>query len=304
MKQISKVAAPVVALVLSVATLTFSVKALASPTTTTTLSPQTVAAGEAYAEAFLARQPIPPGAQLVATLPTPLPPSGDISGSGTSMAHHEYELPRSVSVEGYVESHLPTGETLNGTGTGGGPNTPTTHTLELAANCASPHITYCGVSYATITVNGQQELRVDVQVVWLPIVHVTMPMKGLVTVTGFGATSLVRGSSEPSSVVLSEAQARQLRDQIGALKDMSQNVVCMEDSALLDITVTQNNKVVWRAIADECPGELRITGSTGAHLLDDRNCAFWHVVNAFFPSGTASATKSDSSSICADTNNG
>jgi hypothetical protein len=233
-----------------------------------------------------------------------LPATGDISTSGAATAHHEYEVPTSVSVDAYVESHLPAGETLNGTGTGGGPNSPTTHTLELAANCASPHITYCGVSYATATVKGQQELRVDVQVVWLPIVHVTMPMNGLVTVTGYGATSLVRGSSEPSSVVLSQSQARQLRDQIEGLKDMSQNVVCMEDSALLDITVTQNNKVEWRAIADECPGELRISGSAGAYLLDDRSCAFWHVVNSFFPAGTASATKTESSGSCSDTDNG
>lgn len=304
MRQKSKTVVPVVALVLSVATLTFSVTALASPTTTTTLSPQTMAAGLAYADAFLARQPIPPGAQLVATLPTPLPATGDISTSGAATAHHEYEVPTSVSVDAYVETHLPAGEARNGTGTSGGPHSPATHTLELAANCASPHITYCGVSYATATVNGRQELRVDVQVVWLPIVHVSMPMSGLVTVTGYGATSLVRGSSEPSSVVLSQSQARQLSDQIGGLKDMSQNVVCLEDSALLDITVTQNNKVEWRAIADECPGELRISGSAGASLLDDRNCAFWHVVNSFFPAGTASATKTDSSSSCSDTENG
>jgi hypothetical protein len=78
----------------------------------------------------------------------------------------------------------------------------------------------------------------------------------------------------------------------------------MEDSALLYITVSQNGKVVWKAIADECPGELRITGTAGAHLLDDRSCAFWHVVNSFFPAGTAPATKTDSLNTCADTNDG
>jgi hypothetical protein len=78
----------------------------------------------------------------------------------------------------------------------------------------------------------------------------------------------------------------------------------MEDSALLYISVSRNGKVVWKAIADECPGELRITGSAGAHLLDDRSCAFWHVVNSFFPAGTATATKTDSLRACADTNNG
>jgi hypothetical protein len=209
-----------------------------------------------------------------------------------------------VSVEKYVASHLPAGETLNGTGTGDGPNALTTHTVELASNCVSPHITYCGVSYATSEVAGRQELRVDVQVVWLPIVHVAMPTSGLVTVTGFASTSLIHGSSGPSSVVLSQSEANQLSTQITGLKDMSQNVQCMEDSALLDITVTHNNKVTWSAIADECPGELRITSPTGDHLLDDRSCAFWHAVDSFFPAGTATATKTDSSGSCADTDNG
>jgi hypothetical protein len=258
----------------------------------------------AYAEALLARQPIPPSARLMATLPTPVPPSGDVTDEGAATAHHEYELPSSVSVETYVESHLPSGETLSGTGAGSGPTTPTTHTLQLAATCVSPHITYCGVSYVTIEVNGEQELRVDVQVVWLPIVHVIMPTSGLVTVTGFDTTSLVRGSSGPASVVLSRAQAQALSQQILGLKDMSSNVNCMEDSALLDITVTHGNGVVWSAIADECPGELRITGVAGDHLLDDRSCAFWHLVNSFFPPGTAAATKNDSARSCADTSNG
>jgi hypothetical protein len=298
MRQISKTAAPVVALVLSVATLTFSVNALASPTTTTTLSPQTVAAGEAYVRAFLARQPIPPAARLVTSLPTPVPSSWDVEDS---LAYRQYELPSTVSVESYVEAHAPADESVSGTSTTNGPNALTTHTVELTGTCASPHVTYCAVTYVSAQVNGHQELRVEAEVVWLPIVHVSMPTKGLVSVTGFATTSLVHGSSGQSTVVLSTRQAHQLATQISGLKDMSEGAQCMEDSALLYITVSQNGKVVWNAIADECPGELRITGG---HLLDDRSCAFWHVVNAFFPNGTASATKSASTSICADTNNG
>jgi hypothetical protein len=305
MKQVSKVALPVVALVLSVATLTLSVTALASPTTTTTLSHQTLSDGTAYADAFLALQPIPPGARLVTTLPTPLSPMGaSADGGAVRSASREYELPLSVSVEKYVKSHLPTGESVNGTGTGGGPGTPTTDSIELTANCVNPHITYCGAWYQTADITGHQELRVDVQVVWLPIVHVTMPTTGLVTVTGFAATSLMRGASSPSSIVLSTSQAHRLSEQIADLKDMNQGAVCMEDSALLYISVTQNGKVVWKAIADECPGELRITGTTGTHLLDDRSCALWHLVNSFFPAGTAAATKTDSLNTCADIDNG
>ncbi len=56
----------------------------------------------------------------------------------------------------------------------------------------SPHVTFCGVYYQTTQAkDGEQELRVDVQVIYLPILHVKMPTDGVVTVTGYGTTSLM-----------------------------------------------------------------------------------------------------------------
>jgi hypothetical protein len=101
-------------------------------------------------------------------------------------------------------------------------------------------------------------------------------------------------SSDPDSVVLSRHQAQTLRTVISGLKDLGSNEMCMEDSLLLNIKVVRGAKVVWSATADACPGRLTITSAKTNVILDNRNCPFWHVVAAFFPSGAAKATKAES----------
>ncbi|MGC2485207.1 MAG: hypothetical protein WA359_03065 [Acidimicrobiales bacterium] len=136
-----------------------------------------------------------------------------------------------------------------------------------------------------------------------PDTPLVMPVNGTVSVTGFGVTSLVRGSSEPSTVVLSSYQALELRAAIESLSTENGNPICMEDSALLYVKVTHDGKTIWNAIADECPGVLRVTDPASHHLMNDRSCSFWHLVNGFFGSNEASATRRDSQSVCADPQN-
>ncbi|HTT59376.1 MAG TPA: hypothetical protein VMF33_04960 [Acidimicrobiales bacterium] len=133
-----------------------------------------------------------------------------------------------------------------------------------------------------------------------PDTPIVMPVSGIVSVTGFGVTSLVRGSSDPSTVVLSAYQALELRASIEGLSTENGNPVCMEDSALLYVKVTHDGKTIWNAIADECPGVLRVTNPASAHLVNDRSCSFWHLVASFFPTNQATATRRDSQSVCAD----
>ncbi|HEY1825843.1 MAG TPA: hypothetical protein VGG21_07785 [Acidimicrobiales bacterium] len=132
-----------------------------------------------------------------------------------------------------------------------------------------------------------------------PSAPLVMPVGGTVSVTGFGETSLVHGSSDPATVVLSHYQALELRAAVAELSSVSGNPQCMEDSALLYVKVTHKGKIVWSAIADECPGELRVSAPSGAHPVNDRSCPFWHLVNSFFASGQAGATRRDSLSVCA-----
>ena len=272
--------------------------ALAAPSTTTstTLPPAIVLAGNAYARHFLDAQPIPPQARRVVTLSTPLPPNGDFGDSSLiRQDHHLYLLPASVSVDQYVRAHLRKGERVTETGTGTSPNAYPTYNLGVSLTCVSPHITFCGVYYQTTEArDGEQELRVDVQVIYLPILHVMMPTDGVVTVTGFGKTSLMDPSSDPTSVVLTHHQALTLRTVISKMKDLGFEDTCMEDSLLLKIDVVRHGTTVWDATADVCPGALAITFKTSNPILDDRSCSFWHVVDTFFPSGTAKATKAAS----------
>ena len=269
--------------------------------TTTTLSPATIAAGQAYALALLDEQPVPPSARLVSKLPTPIAASGNLGGGEVVRSvDHEYLLPRSIDIDAFVRSHLRKGESVNETGTGTSPNAYPVDNIGVTLACSSPHVTYCGLFYtSTRTTNGQQELRVDMQVVWLPIDHVKMPLSGVVTVTGYAKISLSQFSSDPVSIVLTRSQARALRSAIASLK-LTGGGMCMEDSTLLKIVVTpvKGGAAFWSASADECPGVLSIIGQSSQATLDDRSCALWRVADSFFPVGEAAGTK-QGSRVCA-----
>ncbi len=252
-------------------------------------------AGNAYARNLLRLQPIPPGAQRVTTLPTPLRQNSAVAiDSVTSHAWSLFLLSTSVSVSEYVRDHLPSGETVTGTGTSGGPHVVPVDSLVLSLTCVSPHITFCGVAYSTtVAKSGQRELRVDVDVTYLPIVHEQMPTTGTVTVTGYGKTSLAQGSSDPVTVVLSHQQVLSLHTVVADLKDFGGGE-CMEDSTLLKIKIVRSGVDVWNATADECPGSLFITTPHSTTYLDDHSCSFWHVIDSLFAPGTAKGTTAGS----------
>ncbi len=269
--------------------------------TTTTLSASTITEGKAYAVPLLDRQAVPPSARVAAMLPTPLRATGDRGAGGVvSAAHLEYLLSSSVDVEAFVRAHLRSGESVEGTGTGDSPNAEPVYYVSVAMICASPHVTYCGVFYSsTRTITGRQELRVDVEVVWLPIEHVKMPLTGVVTLTGYAKISLSQGSRDPVSVVLSRSQAVALRGVIASLQ-VTGGGTCMEDTRLLKIVVTRTKggTVLWSASADECPGVLAVIGQSSQATLDDRSCKLWHVVDSFFRAGAAAGTK-QGAKVCA-----
>jgi hypothetical protein len=294
-----RVALVVVALGVACLGLT-TVSAVAASATTTTLPTSIVLAGNAYARHLLNAQPIPPQARRVTSLPTSLPPNGDVEDSPlVRQDHHFYLLPSSVSVDQYVRAHLLSGERVTETGSGNSPNAYPTYNMGVSLTCVSPHITFCGVYYQTTEAkNGEQELRVDVQVIYLPIIHVKMPTDGVVMVTGYGMDSLANGSSDPTAVVLSNHQALTLRTVISRMQDLGSAGVCAEGSALLKIDVVKQARIIWSATASDCPGALVINSATSNPILDARWCPFWHVVDTFFSSGVANATKLDNN--CAD----
>jgi hypothetical protein len=262
--------------------------------TTTTLSPATIAAGKAYATQLLSEQPVPSGATPVSHFSTPLAlQSQEAFKVGNQIISRRYLIPSSVGIEDFVRGHLHRGEAVVGTGTGGGPNERTVYSVSVSLPCVSRHVTFCGLQYETTTTpSGREELRIALQIDWLPIVIVKMPTKGVVSVTGYGDNSLPQGSSDPFTVTLSHSQAVALRVDISKLKD-SAGGECMEDEQLLRISVAPSNSttVVWHATADVCPGVLAVVTKSGIVGLDDHSCALWQLVRSFFPTGKADATK-------------
>jgi hypothetical protein len=232
------------------------VDANAASTTTTTLSPAIVVAGNTYARHLLEAQPLPPAAREVTVLSTPIDITGPVFQSAdVRLARRFYLLPASVSVDRYVRSHLPKGATVTGTGSSGGPGVTPVNDMTVSLTCVSRHITFCGVTYATtVAKNGKHELAVAVQVIYLPILHVNMPIDGVVTLTGYGKTSLLDASSDPSKVVLTHDEALKLRTAIAGLKDLGSNGGCQEDSVLLKISVVKNGTIVWKARRMRAPG--------------------------------------------------
>lgn len=292
-----------VALALGVACL--GVATATADATTTTLPLATITAGNAYAQHLLGEQPVPPNVRRTNSLPVPVGSLPVVGGlADVRKAHHLYVLPASVDVDRYVRAHLPKGEAVavSGSSTGSGPQT---ELLGLSSICDSAHVTYCVVYYVTCpTKSGQQELAITAEVSYLPILHVKMPTDGVVTLTGYGMTSPANPSSDPTSVVLTHAQALTLRSAIEGLKDLGSNSGCMEDSLLLKIKIVKDAKVVWSATADICPGALTITSATSNAILNNRNCSFWHTVDSDFPAGAATSTKKDAAETCSASQSG
>jgi len=265
-------------------------------TTSTTLSPASLAAGKAYETQLLSEQPVPSGAIPMSHFSTPLAiQSQEAFLVGNQIISRGYLIPATVGIDKFVLGHLRKGEAVVGTGTGSGPNDRTVYSVSVSLPCVSRHVTYCGLQYdTTSTPGGRQELLIALQIDWVPIVTVKMPTTGVVTVTGYDKTSAAEGSSDPVSVVLTRQQALKLSTVIATLRTSGEGL-CAEDAVLLKISITSATtyNVMWSAVGDECPGALAIS-ATGTHVvLDDHSCTLWQLVSSFFPAGEAHATKSE-----------
>jgi len=106
---------------------------------------------------------------------TPLAPTATSVNRVDSPRPPSVLLPMSVSVDQFVRAHL-----LKGRGLLKPARHRTAHLSHVQprrlTHVREPHITFCGVYYQTTEAkNGEQELRVDVQVIYLPTLRVQMP---------------------------------------------------------------------------------------------------------------------------------
>ncbi len=179
-------------------------------------------------------------------------------------------------------------------GTGGsGSGSVTSEKFSIIPLCPNRHASSCHLTYSEREISAhQQELRVDVVVDWMPIDVVLIPMTGVVTNTGYTTISPIRRSSGVVKVNLTPTETIKLRGAMSLLREVSVNM-CMEDSTLYKISVvsTAGGRVVWSAIADECPGDLTVTSLGNSVVLDARSCALERLVASYFAANTARGTR-------------
>ena len=248
-----------------------------------------------YVTSLFSRIPLP---SIATQLGTPIkalqPVSGSLGFRQVAQVTKYYLLPASFSVGGFAKSHFAPSEFQGAASTSDGGSYRVSYTYSALALCRDRHASYCSVTYSTTTISGaRQELRVDVVVVWLPVHTIYLPMTGVVTLTGYEKLSLMNASSGPVVVTLNAPQVKRLRGAIARLRT-SPGAMCMEDSTLYKITVTDGSdgKVFWSAIADECPGALSVSTKGVQIALNSRSCPLEALVSTFFPATKAQGTKS------------
>ena len=174
------------------------------------------AQGERFTKSLLARAPCPEGTVPVAQLPMPLVVIGASAGSGTIDVHRDYLLTLNFSLASFIASHRPPGAVVGGPDSEVQPTSITTY--EYSLPLLNRHISFESLDYTVGYAPGKiEELRIDAQVDWSPIQTAVMPTAGIVRLTGYGRLSDMDPSSDPTSVVLTTAQAIQLRNRISAL---------------------------------------------------------------------------------------
>jgi hypothetical protein len=250
--------------------------------------------GHSYALSLFAKIPMPSSAVRLESPIQPLHPVSGIPGMAQTVAIARYYIvPASFGVEAWSKSRFPQSQWEGTAGTSDG-GYHFSDSFSAMSYCPDRHASFCGVTYSAEALGGnRQELRIDVVVVWLPIHEVILPTAGVVTVTGYDKISLMNSSSGPVRIRLNTSQVKKLRQAIELLRS-APGGLCMEDSTLYKISVGSKagGKVIWSAIADECPGELVVTSNGSRIDLNARSCPLDVLVATFFPAREAQGTKS------------
>ena len=247
----------------------------------------------AYATSLLTSIPIPPGA---ARLDVPrkklLPVTGAPFLTNLTDVVRYYTLSSSTDVGAFTNTHFAKVQSI-GSGSSDDDGYRTSQTFSTLQLCRNRHAAYCSVTYSeTALSENTNELRIDVDVVWMPLHKVRIPTSGVVTLTGYGQLSLMNASSKPVEIRLSPSQVQQLRVVVAQLRT-APGGLCTEDSTLYRLSIAQpsNGVVRWSAVADECSGTLVVDSRGRRVALNDRSCTLERLIASFFTPGSAKGTK-------------
>ncbi len=150
------------------------------------------AAARAYALSLFDGIPLPSGATPLVTPTKPLHPvTGGVGYANLVDVVRYYNVPSSIDVEAFADSRFPKIEWQgNGSTSDGGYHTSSS--FSSLSRRTNRHVAYCAVTYSALALaKSQQELRIDISVVWTAIHVVLLPTTGTVTLTGYDKISLM-----------------------------------------------------------------------------------------------------------------
>lgn len=246
--------------------------------------------GSQFAGSLFTRILIPTGTQRVGKLSQPIKqavaPIVPSDRRNLIDVAQEFLVPKSVNLSQYLNHHQQPTRVLS-TGIVEPEGLRGKYHYNYLLWCPNRHVAYCDVTYSVVPVGGGvQELRIDVQVLWVPIQPVLMPTSGSVTLTGFKTISELGQPVKSVSVVLTGSQAAKLHQVIASLKPTIDGFFCSLDTTVfrISVAVRQGGPVTWHASADQCPGILYIYTSGKTMMLDDHRCSLHQVVASLLPS--------------------
>jgi hypothetical protein len=262
------------------------------------LSSHVSASASRFANSIFSKILIPTGAERVTQLSQPIKeavaPIVPSDRRNLIDDSQEFWVPASDDVGKYLDHHQqPTRVLSTGIVEVHGAKGPYHYNYLLW--CPNRHVAYCDVTYSVVpVVGGVQELRIDVQILWMSIQPVVMPISGVVTLTGFSTISEDGQPDKSLSVVLTHARALKLRHVIAHLQPTIDGFFCSLDAVVFKISIAarQGGPAIWHASAKQCPGILYIDASGKTAMLDDHLCSLHQLVASFLPA-TARGTESD-----------
>jgi hypothetical protein len=235
----------------------------------------TSTAGTKFANHLLVTAPVPKGAVLTAVLPAALINGGGAAtGEDVIDVHRNFELNGSVNLEAFLIAHRAPGSVVSGPNTGSGSDIVSFTNYAVTLPFANRHISLEQIEYtAGSSSGGVKELRVDVEVEWLPIRTVLMPTSGVVTLTLYRKVTVAFGSSDPVSVTLTHAQEVKVRSAIASLSNTAGGL-CMEDATLFRISASPGTvkAASWTGVATNCPSTFTVVSGSQRTLLSNGSC--------------------------------
>lgn len=260
------------------------------------LSSQVSASGAQFANSLFTKILIPIGARRVEQLSQPIrqavAPVVPSDRRNLIDVAQEFWVPDSDNVSKYLDRHQqPTRVMSTGIVDAVGASRP--YHFNYLLWCPNRHVAYCDVTYSVVpVVGGVQELRIDVQVLWVPIRPALMPTSGIITLTGFRTLSEFGQPVKSVSVDLTHTQAVQLRHVIARLQPTIDGFFCSLDATVFKISIAarQGATANWHAIAHQCPGVLYIDSSGKTVMLDDHLCSLHKLVASLLPATAVGTT--------------